>query len=304
MEHHYRKYWEKDNYRIIECHTCGFKHVYPIPEPHELQEFYKEKYHRQIKPFPYDRVDDAYIDRVKNRVLKDHRNQKMMLKVNELKKTPTNGLLDIGCGNKPLGFFFLDKGWSVNAIEPSLDAAEYLRKFGINVYNSFIEELPDLDISDISFVNLQFVLEHIADPFTVLTEINKVMSTGGVLRICVPNDFSEGQLAYMDKYQAEPKWVNLPDHINYFTFDSLSKLLAKARFKEVYRTTNFPLEFLLMGGLNYYASEEERNKVGPFVKNFEDSFRTSGREELLGKYYENLAQLGFGRSIYMYAIKE
>ena len=304
MEHQYQQYWEKDNYRIIDCRTCRFKHVYPVPEFNELQELYQEKYHRQIKPFPYDKVDSIYIERVKTTALKNTRYKEIFFRVAELKKTADNSFLDIGCGNQPLGFFFLDKGWGVNVIEPSLDAAEYLRKFGIDVYNTFIEELQSLPIQHISFVNLQFVLEHITNPFAVLTEINKVMSTGGVIRLCVPNDFSEGQLAYMDKYQAEPRWVNLPDHINYFTFKSLSELLAKTGFKEVYRTTNFPLEFLLMGGLNYYASEEQRKKVGPFVKNFEDAFRTTGREELLKRYYEGLAQQGFGRSIYMYAIKE
>lgn len=88
-------------------------------------------------------------------------------------------------------------------------------------------------------------------------------------------------MAYLEHFKEAPHWVCLPDHVNYFSFDSLSGLLGRAGFREVYRTTNFPLEFLLLGGINYYAGEAERAKVGPLVRSFEASLRQTGRAELL-----------------------
>ena len=96
-------------------------------------------------------------------------------------------------------------------------------------------------------------------------------------------------MAYAEYYQETYRWVYLPDHINYFTFDSLSRLLA-ARDSGKSTDRNFPLSFSA-AGLNYYADEEAR-KVGPLVTGFENSFKKTGRATLLKKYYETLARLG------------
>lgn len=303
-EHIYVKGWKIKNHEIIDCQTCGFRHLFPIPSSGELEDFYRKKYYREIKPFPYDRVNEEYVARTLEGVSKNNDYQKIYQQVQLLINTNVRRMLDIGCGNNLLVKFFQNQGWDAFALEPNQDAVNYLRLFNLQVISYPVEDIDLTGLYKISFINLQFVLEHIREPYTVLKKLNKIMVPGGIIRVVVPNDFSEGQTAYLENYGEEPHWVNLPDHINYFTFESLHNLLAKVGFSEVYRTTNFPLEFLLLSGINYYASEEERKKVSPLVRNFEDSFRKTGREKLLERYYEALAQLGFGRAIYIYAIKE
>ena len=51
------------------------------------------------------------------------------------------------------------------------------------------------------------------------------------------NDFSPGQLAWLSTTGAEPHWISYPDHVNYFDFDSLKRLLARAGLFEVSRET-------------------------------------------------------------------
>ena len=80
-------------------------------------------------------------------------------------------------------------------------------------------------------------------------------------------------------------------------------LLSRTGFTELYRTTSFPLEFLLMCGMNYHLDKKYKDQVEPFVYNFESSFRKTEREQLLNRLYKELLKLGLGRSIYMYAIK-
>ncbi|HYH04331.1 MAG TPA: class I SAM-dependent methyltransferase [Bacillota bacterium] len=302
--HQFEKYWEVNGYRIINCQTCGFIHLVPVQDEFNLEQFYQEKYFREIKPFPYDAINAEFVLTQKELVLKNTNYLKIFQQVTEYLTDNCRSMLDIGCGNDLLTLLFETKGWQTAIVEPSRDAAEYLSKYSLTVYNQPIEAVKQLGLQDLSFVNMQFVLEHIRDPFLVLWELNSLMVTGGVIRICVPNDFSQGQLAYLDYCHERPHWVYLPDHINYFSFDSLSKLLRKAGFRELYRTTNFPLEFLLLGGINYYASNAERAKVGPFVSNFEASFINTGRQQVLDTFYESLAHQGLGRSIFMYAIKE
>lgn len=304
MEHRYQKFWEKDSYRVIDCQSCGFYHILPVPDQNTLTDYYQMVYHREVKPFPYHNVTSNYIDEMKNEVSKNKNYQEIYQKVIRFKETPGFKMLDIGCGNELLGVYFKNNNWQVNIVEPSKDAGLYLEKFELNVFNLPVEELENTKIDGVSFVNMQFVLEHILNPRDVLKEIFARMSQGGIIRINVPNDFSHGQLAYLEKYRRNPDWVYLPDHINYFNFDSLSRLLSEVGFREIYRTTNFPLEFLLAGGIDYYASETERQKVGPFINHFEATFTQTGRAEILQQLYENLAQQGMGRSIFMYAIKE
>lgn len=303
-EHQYDTFWEEQGLKVIDCRTCGFKHIYPIPTSDEIAKFYIEKYYRDIKPFPYEKIDEAHIEWRKKFILNYPPYQEVYRKVTDLKQTASVRMLDVGCGNTLLAKYFENQGWTGVIIEPSQDACDYLKKFGLNVFNKTVEEIDSLNLDGFSFINLEFVLEHIRDPFFVLQKLYKLVEPGGVIRICVPNDFSQGQMAYQEHYQEKLRWICLPDHINYFNFESLGKLIRKTGFKEVHRTTNFPLEFLLMAGMNYYASAEEKGKVRPFITNFENSLLKTGRGDLLKQLYENLAQLGFGRSIFMYAIKE
>lgn len=303
-KHLYEEAWEYQGYKIVNCQSCGFAHIAPEHFDLPLDEFYQNQYFREVKPFPYASITNEYIEQQKQQIENRLSFQKIYRQVLSFLKAGNRSMLDVGCGNDLLSLFFKGKGWETTIIEPSRDAALYLERYGLNVVNQPVETVDGLNLEAIAFINMEFVLEHIKDPLTVLRMLHRIMAEGGIIRVCVPNDFSPGQLAYLEKYHERPGWVCLPDHINYFTFDSLSGLLSKAGFREVYRTTNFPLEFLLAGGINYYASETERQKVGPFVRNFEASFRETGRQDVLERLYENLAQQGLGRSIYMYAIRE
>lgn len=303
-EHPYAESWTHLNYRIIECQSCGFKHIDPIPAQAEVERFYREEYHVAVKKFPYDRITPESIAYHEEWLKSYPPYRETYAKVMELKKTDSLKMIDIGCGNNILIRFFQNQGWRTIAVEPSAAARDYLQKYGLEVVAGTAESIATIGLGDCSFVNLQFVLEHLRNPLEVLRKMYDLLEPGGIIRVCVPNDFSPGQMAYCEHFNEQLRWVCLPDHINYFTFDSLSALLAKAGFQEVYRTANFPLEFLLLGGVNYYAGPEEQQKVNPFVTNFEAAFSATGRSDRLQQFYEHLAQLGFGRSIFMYAIKE
>ena len=303
-EHQYDAFWEVQGIKVIDCRTCGFKHIDPIPTSEEITKFYIEKYYREIKPFPYEKINEAHVEWRTKFILNYLPYQEVYQKVAELKQTTTLRMLDIGCGNTLLAKYFENQGWTGVIVEPNQDACDYLKKFDLKVFSKTVEEIDSLNLDGFSFINLEFVLEHIRDPYSVLQKLYGLLLPGGIIRVCVPNDFSQGQMAYQENYQEKLRWVCLPDHINYLNFESLGKLIQKTVFKEVYLTTNFPLEFLLMAGMNYYASAEEKGKVHPFITNFENSFIRTGRRDCLKQFYENLAQLGFGRSIFMYAIKE
>ncbi|GEN36198.1 class I SAM-dependent methyltransferase [Aneurinibacillus danicus] len=307
IEHIYEEFIEYKSTRIIECKTCGFKHVYPIPSREQIEEFYRKEYYNSTFHFDYSVVNEEYINKKLEEIESYTHYRETYEKVCSFKQTPYKNMLDIGCGNELLVRFFQNRGWSVWALEPSRNASEYLRKFSIPTFNITVEQIENLlseEVTNLSFVNIQFVFEHLRDPHQLLRDVYHRMVPGGIIRICVPNDFSEGQRAYWEYYNEQPYWVQLPDHINYFNFRTLRSTLLTNGFEEVYCTTIFPLEFLLLGGINYYGNPDDAKKVGPFVNNFEQAFIRTGRKHILEKLYESLAQAEFGRSIIMYAIKK
>lgn len=302
MEHMYNSFTEYNGYKIIDCESCGFKHVYPLPSKVDEGNFYKDKYFKDVKPFKYDEIDSELIEKKKKEVDSNIAYCEIFDHVENSKLTDIKSMLDIGCGNDLLSLFFKNRGWSIKCVEPSTEASNYLKSFGLDVDDSYIE---DLDIWDkVSFINVQFVLEHLMNPIELIKKAYNALEYGGILRISVPNDFSECQMAYKENYHVEPKWICLPDHINYFNFESLSKLLDRLGFKEIYRSASFPLEIFLLGGEDYYNESEYQKKIGPFINNFNNSFYNTGRADTLKVFYETLAKIGFGRSVFMYFIKK
>lgn len=308
--HDFHDSWDINQAKIIDCKICGFKHLHPIPSWDELNNYYSEKYYREHQkhaPFDYSVVNDEYIKNTLSSIDQRKEYSEIFDKVHRYRGSNENKMIDIGCGHNLLIKFFSNRGWHSYAIELSNDASKYLQKFGATVLNIPVEQAIDHlsnEIGKIGFINAQFILEHLQDPYKFLFDCHNLLADGGVIRIAVPNDFSEGQLAYRERYNEGVNWAMIPDHINYFNYDSLTKLLNKIGFKEVYRTTTFPLEFLLMAGINYYSNPEDQAKVNPFVTNFETTLYETGRKHILDSIYENLANLGLGRSIIMYAVKE
>ena len=49
--HHGELIESSNNFDIIECFECGFKHVTPIPTNDELEEIYSHDYYTTEKPF-------------------------------------------------------------------------------------------------------------------------------------------------------------------------------------------------------------------------------------------------------------
>ncbi len=300
--HYYNYYWEYKGICIIECTTCGFKHIHPIPSKKEIKAFYQQ-YYEKNKPFDYSIVTGEFVNETIDQVFKSEENRRIYKMVDDLKKTPLKVMLDVGAGNNLLAKYFQLKGWEVKVNELNKNASEFLKAFGLNVFNNTVEEFDFTRINRISFLNVQFVLEHLRNPIQFLEKAYKYIVPGGIIRICVPNDFSAGQMAYKEYGSKEVDWIVVPDHINYFDFNSLSNLLTRIGFLEVYRRTNFPLEFLLLGGIDYYSCPDDQKKVSTFVSKFENSFRETNRSDQLEKLYKYIAKAGFGRSIYLYAQK-
>jgi len=176
-------------------------------------------------------------------------------------------LLDIGSGRGELLRVAREQGWDVVGIEPSQRFAEYASRYaGVEVHCAYLEECG-LAESSFDAVILSGVLEHMYTPELVISEIARVLRTGGVLFIDVPNEHSlyarAGNL--YQRLRGRDWVVNLsptfsPYHVFGFGPQPLRRLLANhglevVKWRVFSGKSNLPARGGVMDKLERFAAD-------------------------------------------------
>lgn len=284
----------------------GFRHLDPLPSEEELAVFYKKKYY-ELAP-KGGRIPD--IDRL---MKKDDEAQKELRWLEHTlytdiadvldRNAPGKRVLEIGCGmGQALDWLRRKGGFEVYGIEPSETAAGIAAERGIPVFQGDFagwlaaEESSGRRFDAILFLN---VVEHLADPETLLSAARELLAKNGVLCVRVPNDFSEIQLHTQAALDKSAWWISVPDHIHYFTFDSLERFLARLGYEPFLRQGDFPMELFLLMGDDYLANPEEGKRCHKRRVTLEMTLGTALRQRLS----RALADLGVGRNAMVFARK-
>ncbi len=115
----------------------------------------------------------------------------------------------------------------------------------------------------------------------------------------VPNDFNVLQAVYLEKMGSKPWFLVLPDHINYFSLETIDGVLEKAGYKTIHKTVQYPLEFFLLQGDDYVEKSELGKICHRKRVTFEEAFRKMDRDRDLEQIYEGFAKIGIGRDMYI-----
>lgn len=286
-----------NGYDVIACDSCGFTHVLPIPNQHELAKVYQEEYYSTEKPLFIERqIEDidwwnlVFDDRY------DFFEQVLPLS--------RRSILDIGCGP---GFFLKrgsDRGWQGVGLEPSRQAAEFAKGQGCTVLNRFMYEANLVNEGKtFDVVHMSEVLEHIPDPINLCETAYALLSEGGIVCVVVPNDYNPFQNVLRDQCGFPPYWLAPPHHINYFDYDSMEGLLTKAGFRILDRTAMFPMDIFLLMGDNYVGKDELGRQCHAKRKQLDILLATSGLSGFKNEMYHLMAKHGIGREIVIYGQK-
>jgi len=292
----------KDKFRIVVDPKYGYRRLDPLPTQEELDRFYREQYYDLLKAGG--RTPDLrrlmyggeeaqseimWLSETLWRDIRDVLGQHLSYK-------RERWLLDVGCGPGHFGRYMREAGWNVMGVEPSRDTAEIPRSFGITVYNS-VEECLDRTNQQFDAVTLLNVLEHVLDPASIVQEIRLLLNNDGILVVRVPNDFSALQECASQKLNCEPWWIAIPDHINYFNFETLSRFFKRLGFKVIDKMGDFPMEMFLLFGDVYINNPE----VGTQYHKKRVAFELSLSAELRRNLYRCFAKNGLGRNCLVFA---
>jgi SAM-dependent methyltransferase len=293
----------QNHFKVVEDTQYGYRRIDPVPTAQELDSFYKTQYYGLLKAGG--RAPEL------RRVLEGEKSARAELEClvstlwTEIHETLTELLgpqvqdparvLDHGCGPGHFARFMMKQGWLVEGVEIAEDASAMARAEGLQVYDS-VAAIPDGERRYDAIVSLN-VLEHVPQPMDVLIELRQALRPGGLVLIRVPNDFSPLQSIAHERLGTDPWWIAIPDHINYFNFESLQRFLEAAGFKVVDRLGDFPMEMFLLFGDVYIGNPEIGSQCHSRRQKFELALPAAFRRE----FYRKLAECGIGRDQLVFA---
>lgn len=297
----YRKHEGKtiarvDGYSVIDCLHCKFKHVWPFPTPEALSALYQQSYYTDVYPLAAE-ISESEIESSRRDCRKRLDDLESRIPVGRRK------LLDVGAGN--FGFLYVarERGWDVVGIEPSEQGKSRAQALNIPfIYGTFSPEAI-AGRGPFDLIHLNCVLEHLLDPITLVQASYESLAPGGILSVCVPNDFNPLQHAFVESQDANPWWVSPLQHINYFNTKTLPRMLESMGFEIEDSEVTFPIEFFLLFGDDYVNNPSLGSDCHQKISRFEENMKKTGQAELLKQMYASFEQLGIGRRLLLTARK-
>lgn len=202
-----RHFGKSGNHAIYICNKCGLG---------ATSDFFSQtgNYHR----------DDVYISETSQ--FKNIFTRRVNLILKHIGK---GKVLEIGSSTGVFLGLLKEKGFEVLGIEPSKSTAGFANKKGINTLKTTFEE-EKIASSSFDLVIMNHVLEHMEDPVAVLEKAKRVLKTGGLVFIDVPNFASLSAKLWGVNW----RYLLPNEHKFHFTPQSLDKLLEKAGLKIIY----------------------------------------------------------------------
>lgn len=292
------------NFAIERHPDFGFFQIKPTPTHEEITRFYAEEfYSSKYKAFNNSSLEVQEADRD----FHDAHREDIAETVQRLTGRPLSGLsvLDIGCGWGQTMKYLAQKGANCAGFDPAPEAVAYVKSCGLECEQAGMERMDVFGARRFDVVMLMNVLEHLADPVTVIRDIKAtVLSPGGVLVVEVPNEFNAFQLSAQSLYQLHQWWVAPPTHLNYFNPETLSGLLSGSGFDVCYLEASFPMEMFLLMGDDYVSNPEVGRACHQKRVAFEMNLRRTGQTTELRAFYKALASVNLGRQVIAYAKKK
>jgi 2-polyprenyl-3-methyl-5-hydroxy-6-metoxy-1,4-benzoquinol methylase len=295
---------QPSKYQLERNAQFGFLQVRPTPSADEITRFYANEFYSTQYPGFNNSMLDAQL---KDAQFHESHWSDLCKTIEQVSGRSFEGqkLLDVGCGWAQALSFFQKQGALCYGFDPAPEAVEHALRRGLKVKRAGMETLDVFPGERFDVVTLLNVLEHLADPVAVMREIHtSILKPSGVLVVEVPNEFNAFQVCGQQTHQLQQWWIAPPAHLNYFSNESLRRLLSGTGFKVALTEASFPMEMFLLFGENYVGQEDLGRRCHEKRVAFEMNLRRNGFEKALRGFYQALAQQNLGRQVTAYAVAE
>lgn len=285
-----------EKYKIIEDEFYHYKRLDPLPSDETITDFYKDTYYQLIK----NGERGVDINRsLKNSPEATEQNEwlskTLYSDINYIINTHAKGnkVLEVGCGLGDLLVYLNEQNLDVEGIEIASAALSVTKKRNLRVHEGTFETLACGKLKNKKYNTIIFisVLEQIRNPELAIKFAKNILAPGGLIIIRSGNDYNPLQIIARDKLNLNEWWVNIPDHLYYFSFDSISKILTNSGFEIAYKQSDFPMEIFLLLGSNYVEDQE----IGKDCHRKRVEFEIALSDKLRRSLYHAFAEAGIGR---------
>lgn len=281
----------------LKQHSLGFYQIDPPPTDEELTAYYEHQYFQNGLggyELAYTEQELAY----NQAIIGDSYSIIEQIQKNQ----PEKSMLDIGCGEGWTLDYFLQRKWDVVGI----DFGDFaIKKYHPHLLENLIvgniyETLQTLhkQRKTFSVIMLDNVLEHVKDPISLLQQVKNLAHSSTVFVIKVPNDFSLLQTYLLENALIEkPYWVAYPDHLAYFTKESLTSAVQSVGWSVVDLLADFPIDFFLLNQHSNYYNDRSKGKEAHNVRTNFTNYLHQHSPEKKRDFFRSLASIGLGRQL-------
>lgn len=206
----------KEDFKIVQCDDCGFKFTNPIPHENEIGAYYKSEHYISHTDSNRGLMNKVY-KWVRNRAIK---NKEQLI----AKASPGKNLLDIGCGTGDFLKYCNENKWNCLGLEPDEDARNIALSKGVESQD--ITQLKNIESNSMDCVTMWHVLEHVYHLQADLDQIYRVLRTGGILVLALPNHSSWDAKKYGKFWAA----YDLPIHLYHFVPNDIRNIAQQKSF--------------------------------------------------------------------------
>jgi 2-polyprenyl-3-methyl-5-hydroxy-6-metoxy-1,4-benzoquinol methylase len=215
-----------DTFSLVRCEQCGLIATAPSVLPADIGRYYPQSYYGE---------DNRRFNALLEGLIPYFRDRR----ARAIERfVPKGKVLDVGCGRGILPALMRERGWDAQGLEFSEAAAHHARnELGLPV---FVGDFIESSYAEASFdaVVLWHVLEHVPDPVATLAKAHRLLRSGGLLVIAVPNVESL-QARWTGRH-----WFHLdvPRHYHHFGLRVLIRMLRSNGFG-ILDVSHFSLEY-------------------------------------------------------------
>ncbi len=278
--------FEKQGCTFVQCAYDKLVYINPQPDKEELQEIY-DTYGKEFYVLPKSIATTGHYPDYRRRFLDFRR---------------TNRLLEIGAAAGGFLAQCRNDGWETYGVELSVPSSKFAREQqGLNVMTGTIHdaEYPN-EIFDVAVA--WKTLEHVPNPREVITEIYRVLRSGGFFVMSVPYWKGLSIRLIEERYRYVGK-----DHLFYFSPQNLSKMLKDIGFSKICSKTggfNPIVCYQDMRGLPKRSEGEytRQNKVSQFMVS---QLKKNRFLKVIHKvYYNVIERINLGAPLFAEGVKE
>ena len=252
----------KEEFKIVNCDSCGFHFTNPIPTRENIGDYYKSDVYVSHSSSKKGLINRLY-NSVRKRTLKQ--------KVNWIKSN-SNGkqLLDLGCGTGHFLRAVIDSGFNGIGIEPDEDARNFAKTEN-NLSPLPQSELYNLEKGSIDVITMWHVLEHVYDLKKDVEVLTQLVNEKGTIFIAVPNMNSYDARKYKSFWAA----YDVPRHLYHFQEKDIRNLFGQFDFE---LTKVLPMKY----DAYYVSMLSEKYLGGSMIKAIFSGFNSNRKAKKYG----------------------